>query len=82
MHIWQAWCGTTIHDLRRNRFFPLYPDVRLTVKKFFLRHMQTDYGQRIFGYVHPPVSGSLTEIRNNSIKTKFSVSLVAFVYKY
>ena len=57
VHVWQAWCGSTIHDLRRNRFFPLYPDIRLTVKKFFLRHMQADYGQRIFGYVHPPVSG-------------------------
>ena len=61
VHIWQAWCGSTIHDLRRNRFFPLYPDVRLTIKKFFLRHVQNDYGQRIFGYVHPPVSGNLTE---------------------
>lgn len=57
VHIWQAWCGSTIHDLRRNRFFPLYPDVRLTIKKFFLRHMESDYGQRIFGYILPPVSG-------------------------
>lgn len=58
MHIWQAWCGSTIHDLRRNKFFPLYPDVQLTVKKFFVRHWEKDYGQRIFGYIHPPQSGN------------------------
>ena len=58
VHIWQAWCGSTIHDLRRNKFFPLYPDVRLTIKKFFVRHWESDYGQRIFGYVHPPASGN------------------------
>lgn len=58
VHIWQAWCGSTIHDLRRNKFFPLYPDVQLTVKTFFIRHWEKDYGQRIFGYIHPPQSGN------------------------
>ena len=68
MHIWQAWCGSTIHDLRRNKFFPLYPDVQLTVKKFFIRHWEKDYGQRIFGYVHPPESGNFYMSRSLTLR--------------
>ncbi|XP_022797985.1 uncharacterized protein LOC111336201 [Stylophora pistillata] len=88
VHIWQACCGSTTHDLRRNRFFPLYPDIRLTVGKFFLRHMQADYGQRIFGYVHPPVSGKYTfaissddssELWLSSDENPSKVKLIAWV---
>ncbi|XP_031566309.1 uncharacterized protein LOC116301396, partial [Actinia tenebrosa] len=57
VHIWQAWCGNTIHDLRRNWFFPSYPDLHLTVSRLFVQHYEDDYGQRIFGFIHPPLTG-------------------------
>jgi len=88
VHIWQAWCGSTIHDLRRNKFFPLYPDVRLTIKKFFVRHWESDYGQRIFGYIHPPASGKYTfaissddssELWLSSDENPSNVKLIAWV---
>lgn len=88
LHIWQAWCGNTVHDLRRNRFFPLYPDVRLTTKKLFIRHWESDYGQRIFGYIHPPLTGKYTfgissddssELWLSSNESPSRVQLVAWV---
>ncbi|XP_001638687.2 N-acetyl-beta-glucosaminyl-glycoprotein 4-beta-N-acetylgalactosaminyltransferase 1 isoform X2 [Nematostella vectensis] len=57
VHVWQAWCGSTVHDLRRNWFYPLYPDLRLTVKRFVVQHFENDYGQRVFGFLHPPLTG-------------------------
>ena len=63
VHIWQAWCGSTTHDLRRNKFFPQWPDLHLTSDQFFIHHAEKDIGQRIFGYLHPPVTGLLAKIK-------------------
>eukprot|EP00112_Aurelia_sp_Birch-Aquarium-sp1_P010151 Seg2181.2 transcript_id=Seg2181.2/GoldUCD/mRNA.D3Y31 product="N-acetyl-beta-glucosaminyl-glycoprotein 4-beta-N-acetylgalactosaminyltransferase 1" protein_id=Seg2181.2/GoldUCD/D3Y31 len=60
VHIWEAWCGNTIEELRQNKHFPLYPDVRTTTVDLYVRHREQSYGQRIFGYVHPPKSGYFT----------------------
>lgn len=88
LHIWQAWCGNTIHDLRRNCFFPLYPDVRLTLNKLFIQHWEMDYGQRIFGFIHPPVTGNYTfaissddssELWLSSNESPINVKLLAWV---
>ena len=58
VHIWEAWCGNTIEELRQNKHFPLYPDVRTTTADLYVRHREQSYGQRIFGYIHPPKSGN------------------------
>eukprot|EP00794_Sanderia_malayensis_P021352 gene21352-23428_t len=54
VHIWEAWCGPTVEDLRHNKHFPLYPDFRTITNDLFVKQRATDYGQRIFGYLHPP----------------------------
>eukprot|EP00795_Rhopilema_esculentum_P013058 gene13058-3834_t len=60
LHVWQAWCGSTVEDLKRNKHFPLYPDMRTTTDELFVRHGERSYGQRIYGFLHPPKSGNYT----------------------
>ena len=59
MHIWRGWCGSTVEDLRRNKHFPLYPDDRTVVADFFQRLREASFGERIFGFVHPPKTGTV-----------------------
>jgi len=60
VHIWRGWCGSTVEDLRRNKHFPLYPDGRRITTDFFERQLDVNYGQRIFGFIHPPKTGNFT----------------------
>ena len=58
IHIWRNVCGSHISQLRQSLFFPRYPDEQL---KKFIPELQTEddsenYGQRIFGFIHPPNS--------------------------
>ena len=57
VHVWLDWCGSTVNDLRRNIHFPKYPDVRLKTNLFYLEHDAHNFGQRVFGYIHPPRTG-------------------------
>ncbi|XP_028399946.1 beta-1,4-N-acetylgalactosaminyltransferase 3-like [Dendronephthya gigantea] len=57
VHVWLDWCGSTINDLRRNIHFPKYPDVRLKTNLFYLSHDAHNFGQRVFGFLHPPKTG-------------------------
>jgi beta-1,4-N-acetylgalactosaminyltransferase 3 len=58
VHVWLDWCGSTVNDLRRNIHFPNYPDVRLKTKLFHLSHDAHNFGQRVFGFLHPPRTGT------------------------
>ena len=58
VYIWQGVCGPDISSLRKSLFFPRYPDetFRSHITKFYIEDHAVDYGQLIFGFVHPPIT--------------------------
>ncbi len=60
IYIWRGLCGSDILNLRKSLFFPHYPDENLKslITEFYFEDNSIDYGQLIFGFVHPPSSSS------------------------
>lgn len=58
VHRWYSICGNTVDNLRRHILFPKHPRLRTTTSLLRMRTTLRDFGQRIFGYIHPPFSGS------------------------
>ena len=59
LHRWDSVCGFALDDLRRYPLFPKHPKQRTTIT--LLMTMKTalvNFGERIFGYVHPPLNGA------------------------
>lgn len=58
VHRWYSICGKTIDNLRRHVLFPRHPKLRTSITLLRMRTKLRDFGQRIFGYIHPPLSGT------------------------
>ena len=58
VYIWQKLCGDSVENLKKLPFFPQHPDEEKVSDVLHIEDNTEDYGQRIFGFIHPPQSDS------------------------
>lgn len=57
VHTWQGICGPYVEQLRHSPLFPRFPYVRKFLEEFKSHQEGSDFGQRIFGFLHPEKQG-------------------------
>lgn len=57
VHTWQGICGPYVEQLRHSPLFPRFPYVRRFLEQFKSHREGSDFGQRIFGFIHPEKQG-------------------------
>ncbi|XP_015767671.1 PREDICTED: N-acetyl-beta-glucosaminyl-glycoprotein 4-beta-N-acetylgalactosaminyltransferase 1-like [Acropora digitifera] len=58
VYIWRKLCGDSVENLKKLPFFPQNPDEEKVSDVLHIEDNTEDYGQRIFGFIHPPRSDS------------------------
>ena len=57
VHVWRMPCCLNVTYLKESLFFPKYPDQEKFINDFQIEDDSEDYGQKIFGYLHPQSNG-------------------------
>ena len=57
VHVWRMQCGSNVTYLKKSLFFPKYPDLDKFINEFQIEDDSVDYGQKIFGHLHPQSNG-------------------------
>lgn len=57
VHTWQGICGAYVEQLRHSPLFPRFPYVRKFLDQFRSHQEGSDFGERIFGFIHPEKQG-------------------------
>lgn len=57
VHIWHGICGPYVEQLRYSPLFPRFPFIRKFSEALQSKYEASDFGQRMFGFIHPESSG-------------------------